>query len=123
MTDLKGSTTHSPPSAATDTPLGPPPPSPGSVMPSTGKPLIKNPDGSISTERTITFEQEGKHYVLPTIVNGKELTDAQALDLFDAGENEPVGVFDTAEEADKFAKERTKKLDRELKDMEKRKRK
>jgi hypothetical protein len=72
---------------AATTPLGQPAPA-GSMRPQTaypelpvqgqapigGKPILRNPDGSVSTERTITIESDGKHYVIPTIINGKAVT-------------------------------------------------
>jgi hypothetical protein len=74
------------------------------------RPIVENPDGSFSTERTITIEADGKHYVLPTIVGGRELSEDDAVRLFRQGVNEPVGVFKTAEAANRYARERSKKI-------------
>jgi hypothetical protein len=71
------------------------------------RPVIKNPDGSISTERTATFETDGAHYVLPTIVGGKQLDPRAAYDAWLAGQNPEVGNFPTREEADNYARQRT----------------
>jgi hypothetical protein len=73
---------------------------PDRAMPS--KPLVKNPDGSYSSEQTITVEQDGKHYIVPTIYNGKKVSDEEAIQ---GGQN--VGVYDSAEEAERVAKERS----------------
>lgn len=72
-----------------------------------GVPVINNPDGTISTERTATFEVDGRHIVLPTIVNGQQLTSDQAFKLWQDGKHRAVGVFQSAEEADEFARQRS----------------
>ena len=72
----------------------------------TTKPILLNPDGSWSTEKTMTFEVDGKHVVLPTIVGGKEVSPDEAMKLFRAGKNAPVGSFDTAKEANDYAQKR-----------------
>jgi hypothetical protein len=79
----------------------------------TGRPQIDNPDGSYSTERTITIEVDGRHYVIPTIVGGKQLEEEQAVQLFKQGVNKPVGVFDNADEAEAYAQQRSQQIDRE----------
>jgi hypothetical protein len=84
------------------------------ARPKGDKPQIRNADGSVSTEQTITIESDGKHLILPTIVGGKRLTDAEAVKQWRAGKNEAVGTFDTAEAADSAARARTASLSREL---------
>lgn len=71
------------------------------------KPQIRNPDGTVSTEKTIGIEVDGKHVNIPTIVNGKELSKEDAISAYKMGINDPVGVFDSREEADSAAKKRT----------------
>ena len=47
------------------------------------RPVVRNPDGSISTVRSITVEADGKYVVLPTIdPQGNNLTPDQAWDRF-----------------------------------------
>jgi len=70
-------------------------------------PVLYNPDGTISTERTITVESDGKHYLIPTIVDGKAYGAETAIDMWSAGKNKPIAVFDSAAEADKYARERS----------------
>lgn len=70
-------------------------------------PVIQNPDGTVSTERTITVEMDGKHHVIPTIVGGKQLSADDAVNAFRQGSNFAVGTFNDAASADKFAKERS----------------
>jgi hypothetical protein len=70
------------------------------------KPVLQNPDGTWSTEKTITIETDGKHVVLPTIVNGKDVGAKRAAALYKAGELEPVGTFDSAAAAESYAQAR-----------------
>jgi hypothetical protein len=72
-----------------------------------GVPVIRNPDGSISTERTITIEVDGRHFVIPTIVNGHQLSENQAVAAWRAGTNPEVGVFKDQKSADAFAVQRS----------------
>jgi len=77
---------------------------------------ILNADGSQSSEVTKTFgiEIEGveKQVLLPTVIPNadgvlEQVSDEEALSLYKQGKNEPVGIFDTEEEASKFAGERS----------------
>lgn len=71
------------------------------------KKKIKNPDGSFSTERTISVSGDGKHYLIPTIIDGKQYTEDEAVEMFKAGTNKPVAVSDSLEELNKYAPERS----------------
>ena len=42
-------------------------------------PIVKNPDGSISTVLTKSFNIDGKEVLLPTIVGGKKVSDTEAI--------------------------------------------
>lgn len=75
-----------------------------------GRPLMRNPDGTVSSERTITVEADGKHHLIPTIVGGKQLGQEEAIALWEQGKNPPVGVFDSAESAEVGAKARSASL-------------
>lgn len=79
-----------------------------------GKPVLPNADGTGSTERTITIEMDGRHMVLPTIIGGRRYTPDQAVELLRQGKHAPIAEFNTAEEADRFARERTARLSDEL---------
>lgn len=83
-----------------------PPVPPGGTPHDLTKPILRNPDGSWSTESTATFEFDGRHLVLPTIVDGKRYTPEQAAQLYREGKNKPVGDFDTAEAANAYAEQR-----------------
>lgn len=76
-------------------------------------PAIQNPDGSFSTERTITIESEGRHLLIPTIVGGRERTEEQAITLWRRGENPPVGNYASAQEAEREARARSDRIGRE----------
>lgn len=67
------------------------------------RPVVRNPDGSISTVRSITVEADGKYVVLPTIdPEGNNLTPDQAWDRF-VRTHENLGVFDSQQAADNYA--------------------
>lgn len=74
------------------------------------RPKIKNPDNSFSTERTIGIEADGKHYLIPTIVNGVELSEEDAIRAFQEGRNKPVGTFNSREESDAAAPLRSNRI-------------
>lgn len=82
--------------------------SPGEVA--ANKARIQNSDGSFSTERTITIESDGKHYVIPTIVDGKVRSPEEATKLWADGKNKAVGVFDNDADAERFATQRSRDI-------------
>lgn len=71
--------------------------------------VVNNPDGSISTDLSFSFydEDTGKEILIPRIVNGKVLTEQQAIDHYyeTARENRPeyFGMFDDWKDADEYA--------------------
>jgi hypothetical protein len=66
------------------------------------RPVVHNPDGSISTVRSIGVEFDGKHYLLPTVSpDGKILNDDAAIDLF-RNTGQHLGVFDNQDAADAY---------------------
>ena len=71
---------------------------------------MKNPDGSFSTEKTITISADigngEKFYNIPTIINEEEVPEQEAVDyFFKTGEN--VGMFGSKDEAVSAAKKRS----------------
>ena len=69
------------------------------------RPHVKNKDGSISTVRSITIEQDGTHYVIPTVSDeGTILSNPDAVKLFHKT-GKHLGSFKSAKAADKFAQE------------------
>lgn len=77
-----------------------------------GKPTVPQTSGSISTEKTISFESDGKHHVIPTIVNGQSYDDDSAIKLWAHGKNPAIASFDSQDEATAFAEQRSRDLDR-----------
>lgn len=71
------------------------------------KPIIHNPDGSFSTERTITVEQDGKFFNIPTIVNGVQKTPDEAVASWRLGNNAAVDSAVSLDEAVEKAKQRS----------------
>lgn len=68
------------------------------------------PDGSYSTENSLSFYDDdiGKEVLIPTIVNGQQVSDDDAIDYYywtkqKDGVGEHLGTFDTPEEADDYA--------------------
>ena len=65
------------------------------------KPYIHE-DGSISTVYSISVGIDGKNVLLPTIIDGKLVSDEEAIEHYqETGEN--LGVFDDPEEMDEYA--------------------
>lgn len=77
-----------------------------------GKIPVRQKSGNISTEKTITFENDGAHYVVPTIINGVSYTPQQAMQMWGAGKNPHLGAFANPEEAKQFAEQRSMSLDK-----------
>lgn len=69
------------------------------------RPIVKNDDGSISTVRSMSFQdKDGKEVLVPTVLNGKIVSDSEAINnYYKTGEY--LGKFDTIEEANKYAEE------------------
>lgn len=77
------------------------------------KPRIQNPDGSVSTERSITIGVDDGFINIPTIVNGRQLTADQAIEA-----SKTDGIqrqrFGTIAEAEKAAQQRSDAIGRAL---------
>lgn len=78
------------------------------------RPAIRNPDGSISTERTatemFTVPDDRPWINFPTVVNGQQLSLGDALQALLAGQEQPTGRFRTLQEAESAARDRTNYL-------------
>ena len=74
------------------------------------RPILNNNDGSFSTERTITIEADGRQYLIPTIVGGRQRTEEEAIQLWQSGQNPEVGVFNSPAEAEQAAQARSARI-------------
>ena len=76
------------------------------------RPQVKNPDGSISTVRSMSFNDGLKEVVIPTVSDdGRIMTDNQAIDnYYKTGKY--LGKFDTVDEATKYAEQLHNEQDR-----------
>lgn len=93
------------------------------ILPKTtkeGRPVIDNGDGSFSTEKTQTFQFDGKYYNVPTIYGGKQVSSDEAANIISAnGFIDPdtgrkLTPYSSLDEAKKAAEERSKALDSEI---------
>lgn len=68
------------------------------------RPVVENEDGSISTVRSMSFNEDGQEVLIPTVVNGEIVSDEEAIQhYYDTGEY--LGKFNTVEEADRYAEQ------------------
>ncbi|NUR12358.1 MAG: transglycosylase SLT domain-containing protein [Bradyrhizobium sp.] len=69
------------------------------------RPVVKNEDGSISTVRSMSFEEDGKEILIPTVSpDGKLLSDDDAIKLYHRT-GQHLGIFDSAKNATAYAKD------------------
>lgn len=69
----------------------------------TRRPIVKNADGSVSTVRSMSFEEDGKEILVPTVSpDGKVLSDEQAIELYHKT-GQKLGVFKSADDATAYA--------------------
>lgn len=68
------------------------------------RPVIKNPDGSISTVYSMTFEEDGKYVLVPGVRAGldRKMTEQEAWEWYKKT-GEYLGKFSSIEETDKYA--------------------
>jgi hypothetical protein len=86
-----------------------------SILQSTGKPIISNPDNTISTEESITVNvpglNQGKHTNIPTIINGKRVSPEEAIRIAIQNQMEnPYPQFNSMQEAVAAAENRSNQL-------------
>lgn len=67
------------------------------------RPRLKNEDGSESTISSISFNQDGQEILVPTIVNGKRVSEDEAVAEYNRT-GKHLGKFKTPDEATNYAK-------------------
>lgn len=68
------------------------------------RPQVRNSDGSVSTVRSMSFEEDGKHILIPTVVGNKVVSDEDAIKHYRAT-GQHLGIFDSADSATAYAKD------------------
>jgi hypothetical protein len=69
------------------------------------RPVVQNPDGTISTIRSMSFNEDGNEVLVPTVSDqGKVLLPKEAIDLYHAT-GKHLGIFKTPEAANAFAQQ------------------
>lgn len=76
---------------------------PGTIKDLTGRKRLKNPDGSVSTLSSMSFEENGREILVPTVVDGKRLSEEEAIRRYHST-GQHLGIFDTPQNATDYAK-------------------
>lgn len=78
--------------------------SPESLSATLQRPVVTLPSGENATVRSIGVGDDNGEWVIPTIVNGKALSNDEAINLWKQGINKPLaGPFDSVDKANQFA--------------------
>lgn len=68
----------------------------------TNRPIVKNKDGTISTVRSLGVNIDGKEILLPTVINGKIVSDEEAIKEYKRT-GKHLGIFTTPEASTRYA--------------------
>ena len=71
------------------------------------RPKVRNKDGSYSTVRTIGIEDSGKHVNIPTVINGRVVSNQEAVNHY-RRTGKHLGKYNSRKEADAAAKSLSK---------------
>jgi len=65
-------------------------------------PAVRNPDGTVSTVRSMSINVDGKEVLIPTVINGRIVSDKDAINQY-MRTGRHLGIFDTPESATTYA--------------------
>jgi hypothetical protein len=75
-----------------------------------GRDVYETPEGEMVSEKSTTFEYEGKWINVPTIHGGKQYSEDQLMEMLNKGLIKPTSVHDELEEAIEAAQKRSDSL-------------
>lgn len=68
------------------------------------RPILQNEDGTISTERSFSINEDGVEILLPTVINGRIVSEDEAIEHYHRT-GEHLGKFETVEAAEQAAEQ------------------
>ena len=68
------------------------------------RPVVRNPDGSVSTVRSMSFDMDGKQVLVPTVSDDGRIMDAQEAIKAFMQTGRHLGIFDSPDAATQYAK-------------------
>jgi len=69
------------------------------------RPVVRNADGSVSTVRSMSFtDDSGRNVLIPTVIAGRGIVPPEQAVQYYYQTGEHLGVFDTPDNADAYAR-------------------